>query len=326
MIELDKLRPLDRLNILGLAGISIVALIFCSRIHAAGWIVTGNCVVSLGILVLVNLDSRKRNPVVKFVSCWYTLPLILLTFKELYLMVHPINPHDLDYLLIQVDRAVFGTNPTSFLDSISTPGLTEFLQVCYSSFYLTWVILGVDLLWNRNEKGFLFFLFVLMFGFYASYVGYLLVPAIGPRFTLYDFGNLNNELPGLRFAPILRGIINSGESITNVAQAASLAQRDCFPSGHTEMTIITIAVAVKYRAKSAMLIIPLGSGLIFATVYLRYHYAIDVIAGAIVAVFVLSTAEWLESRMSGNKLEDGLTAKYLRPVAGTKEKISPLEE
>jgi len=319
MIELNKLRPLDRLNILGLMAIAVVALVFHDRIPAAAWIVAANIMVSIGILVLVNFESRKKS--IKFISCWYTLPLIFMTFKELYLMVHTINPYDLDYLLIQIDRAIFGTDPTAVLDRISTPGLTEFLQISYSSFYLLWVILGVDLLWHKNERGFSFFLFVLMYGFYVSYVGYILVPAIGPRFTLYDFANLNKELPGLYLTPLLRGVINSGESITNVARAALLAQRDCFPSGHTEMTIITIAIAIKYKAKSAMLIAPLGLGLIFATVYMRYHYGIDVIAGAIAGVFVLSTASWLESKMSGNKLEEEITDRYLR-VINKKEEVA----
>jgi membrane-associated phospholipid phosphatase len=315
LIALNKLRPLDRLNIFGLVAIAATALFFHNRIPSTLWIVTANCVVSIGILTVANLESKEENAVLEFVSCWYTFPLIFMTFKELYLMVHPINPHDLDYLLIQVDKVIFGTDPTSLLDRISTPGLTEFLQICYSSFYLLWIILGIDLLWNKNKKGFSSFLFVLMYGFYASYVGYLLVPAIGPRFTLYNFADLSKDLPGLYLTPFLRGVINSGESITNVAKAAMLAQRDCFPSGHTEMTIITIAVAVKYKAKSAMVIIPLGLGLIFATVYMRYHYGIDVIAGAVLGVFVLTTAGWLESKMSGNKLEQDITEKYLRPFS-----------
>lgn len=301
MLGIHRLRPLDRLNIIGTGLISLVALIFQSRVEHYLLIVVTNVLVSLGILVLVNLDSRRKCKVTTFIANWYAIPLIFLTFKEMYLMVHPINPHDLDYILIKLDRIVFGTDPTAILDKLATPGLTEFLQICYSSFYILWLILGIDLLRHRNHEGFLFFLFLLMYGFYSSYVGYLIVPAIGPRFTLYDFAKLNKELPGLYLTRILRDIINSGESITNVAKAASLAQRDCFPSGHTEMTLITIATAIRYRTKSAMVIIPLGVGLIFATVYMRYHYGVDVIAGALVGIVVLASGRWLESVLRGRK-------------------------
>ena len=301
MLKLTELRPLDRLNILGLVGIAAIALIFHNRVEYYLIIMIINLAVSFGLIVLMNFDSQRRNVVIRIVARWYTLPLIFLTFKELYLMVHPINPHDLDYLLIRIDKIIFGADPTALLDKIATPGLTEFLQICYSSFYLMWIILGVDLLRKGDDKGFIFFFFVLMYGFYTSYIGYLFVPAIGPRFTLHNFAKLDSELPGLYVTTFLRTIINSGESITNVAQAAMLAQRDCFPSGHTEMTLITIAMAIKYRAKSAMVIIPLGAGLIFATIYMRYHYGVDVIAGVLFAIFVLSTANWLESKLQSKR-------------------------
>ncbi len=303
MLDLKKLRALDRLNILGLTAIAVTSLVYHNRVQYYLIILIANFLVSFGLVVLMNFHSRRKNKLIDFITQWYTFPLIFLTFKELYLMVHAINPHDFDYFLIKVDKLIFGADPTSFLDKISTRGLTEFLQICYSSFYLLWVILGIELLKNRNEKGFLFFLFVLMYGFYASFAGYLFVPAIGPRFTLYNFARLNNDLPGLYVTSFLRNIIDSGESITNVAKAAMLAQRDCFPSGHTEMTIITIAMAIKYRAKSAMVIVPLGMGLIFATVYMRYHYGVDVIAGVLFATFVLSTSNWLESKLQSQKLE-----------------------
>ncbi len=301
MLEISKLKPLDRLNIIGLSLISVVAVIFHERVEYFLSIVAANVLVSIGILVLANAGAKRPNSVIRFLAHWYTMPLIFLTFKELYLMVHPINPHDLDFILIKLDRMIFGTDPTALLDKIATPGLTEFLQICYGSFYLLWFILGIDLLRHHNEEGFFFFLFLLMYGFYTSYAGYLLVPAIGPRFTLYDFAHLDKDLPGLFLTPILRGIINSGESITNVAKAAMVAQRDCFPSGHTEMTLITIAAAIRYRAKSAMVIVPLGSGLIFATVYMRYHYGIDVIAGAIVGIVVLASGRWLETKLGGSR-------------------------
>lgn len=306
MFDINRLKPLDKLNIIGMSLISLVALIFHNRVEHCPFIVITNILISFGILVLANLDDGKNKRIVRFLAHWYTMPLIFLTFKEMYLMVHPINPHDLDFILIKLDRVIFGTDSTAVLDKIATPGLTEFLQICYSSFYILWFILGIDLLRQHNEEGFMFFLFVLMYGFYTSYVGYLIVPAIGPRFTLYNFAMLDKELPGLYLTPILRGIINSGESITNVARAAALAQRDCFPSGHTEMTLITIAAAIRYRSKSAMIIIPLGIGLIFATVYMRYHYGVDVIAGALVGIMVLASGRWLKDKLTSRKTGRGV--------------------
>ncbi len=59
-----------------------------------------------------------------------------------------------------------------------------------------------------------------------SYAGYLLVPARGPRFFLR---HLQQEpLRGLWLFNLMQGTLDRLES----------AHYDCFPSGHTELTIL----------------------------------------------------------------------------------------
>jgi membrane-associated phospholipid phosphatase len=123
---------------------------------------------------------------------------------------------------------------------------------------------------------------------------YLFVPAIGPRFTLYEFSQLSVELPGLYFTDYLREIINTGGGIINPNMPAiDQINRDCMPSGHTMITIITIILSFRYKSKLKYPILIIGSSLIFSTVYLRYHYVIDVFAGFIFAYISL----YLEKRI-----------------------------
>lgn len=302
-LHTEDLRPLDKLNIIFSLSLALLALLFAKKINAWPFIAGINLLTSIGIVKLVAYDNGSSNSFSKFFVRWYSLPFIFITFKELYWMVHAIHPSDMDYLLIELDRLIFGHDPTWVLDKIATPALTEFLQICYSSFYVLWIILGVDLLANNRQEQFDHYLFLLMYGFYLSYVGYLLVPAIGPRFTLHDFSKLDLELPGLYFTSFLRHVINSGESITSISQAAALAQRDCFPSGHTEMTVLTMLSAIKLKARSAMIIIPLGMGLIFATVYMRYHYGVDVIAGLLFAAFAYATYPAVEKFLNQKRIK-----------------------
>jgi membrane-associated phospholipid phosphatase len=134
-----------------------------------------------------------------------------------------------------------------------------------------------------------------VYGFYLSYIGYFALPGVGPRFTLHDFSALDTDLPGLWLTPLLRGIINAGESIPQShIDAVNVVQRDVFPSGHTELTIIVMALGFRYRTKARWLLLALGSLLIVATVYLRYHYVVDLIAGALLAWFTLWTGDKLE--------------------------------
>ena len=128
------------------------------------------------------------------------------------------------------------------------------------------------------------FLTVLL-AFYLSYVGYVAVPAIGPRFTLHDFAKKDAELPGVFAATTIRGWLNLGESISpGMPNPELTVQRDCFPSGHTQITLLVMFLAFRYRARTRWFLAPVGTLLVIATVYLRYHYVIDVAAGILFAI------------------------------------------
>jgi len=237
---------------------------------------------------------KSNNSFWKNLHFWYLAPMIFITFKQLYFMVHPIHPKDYDDILIQIDRWLFGTDPTYFLHQFAHPLLTEILQIVYTSFYLLPIIVGIDLIKNERYEEFEFSAFLIVYGFFLSYLGYFSVPAVGPRFTLHNFFNIDQELPGLYLTPFLREFVNIGESIPKgTINPHELVQRDVFPSGHTQMTLLTMYATIKFNTKTKYFIIPTGILLIISTVYLRYHYVIDVIAGVIFMLITLWTGKFI---------------------------------
>lgn len=136
--------------------------------------------------------------------------------------------------------------------------------------------------------------FSVIYGFFLSYMGYFALPGIGPRFTLHQFDYINSELPGLLLTNFLREIVNIGESIpAGTVNPAEAVQRDIFPSGHTMITLIVMYFSIKLKSRSKYFLIPVGILLIFATVYLRYHYVIDLIGGALLMVFSVWSGKYL---------------------------------
>lgn len=201
-------------------------------------------------------------------------------------MIKPIRVYDYDWLFIQIDRFIFRTDPTVFLYKIANPVLTEILQIVYSSFYLLPIILVLVLLKNKRYLAADYAVFSVIYGFYLSYIGYFALPAVGPRFTLHDFSTLNLELPGLFLTNFLRETVNAGESIPfGTLNPADVVQRDVFPSGHTMITLIVMFLSVKLKSRSRYFLIPVGSLLIFSTVYLRYHYFVDLLGGTLFMIF-----------------------------------------
>lgn len=209
---------------------------------------------------------------------WNLIFFILINFSELHYLIHSVRPNDLDRILIKLDFILFGIHPTLWLERITFPVLTEYFQLTYITFYFLPIILALLLIKQKRTSEVNFFLFAMSIGFYLSYLGYFMVPAIGPRFTLNHLQSFS--LQGLWFTIPIRLTLNTLENI----------QRDCFPSGHTEMTVLTMYYAFKYHKKYFYLLLIVGTSLIFSTVYLRYHYVVDVIAGILLALLVIFIA------------------------------------
>lgn len=291
---LIKLKAFDLVVIAFYIFLIILNLIFADKILDSGiWII-----VNLGVLFLTfafaYLEYHYEIKFWRILHYWYIAPLILLTFKELYYMIKPIRGMDYDFLFIKIDRFLFGTDPTYFVYHLTNPLLTEILQIVYGSFYLLPIILCLSLLRKKRYVAIDYALFSIVYGFFLSYLGYFSLPGIGPRFTLHDFDSVNQMLPGLYLTNFLREVVNVGESIpAGTLNPADVVQRDVFPSGHTMITLIVMYLSIKLKSRSRYFFIPVGSLLIFSTVYLWYHYVIDLIAGALFMMFAMWSGKYI---------------------------------
>ncbi|MCE1190284.1 MAG: phosphatase PAP2 family protein [Ignavibacteria bacterium] len=283
------LQPLEFLVIVFY--VAIILAIFTQASAIAFWFVY--VLVDIGVIAglahLCKVQKSNHSILLKFIRYWYAGPLILLTFKQIYFLIAPIRGvGDYDFLLIAIDKAILGVNPTYVLKNIANPILTEVLQMCYMSFYFLPMVLGYSLYKEKKMLQTEYVIFATVYGFFISYLGYFLLPAVGPRFTLHNFATNDTELPGLFVTQFLRFVINTGESIPpGTLNPIAHVQRDVFPSGHTMMTAMVMYMAFKYKAKTRFGLLIVGMLLIFATIYLRYHYLTDVLTGLLFTAFAL---------------------------------------
>jgi membrane-associated phospholipid phosphatase len=152
------------------------------------------------------------------------------------------------------------------------PWLTDLLSLAYISYYFIPVVL-IAVLYAKNRKlAFDESIFVLALGYYISFIGYILFPAIGPRYVMTHLYSV--PLEGSFITDFVRDVLNALEH----------NKRDCMPSGHTQIVLIVLYLAHRYERFLFYIFLPIVCGLILSTVYLRYHYVIDLFAGAAVAV------------------------------------------
>lgn len=213
---------------------------------------------------------------------------VLIIFDSLGLIVHAINPVDLDYLLIQLDYRMFGTHPTVYLEALVSPLLTDLLQVGYSTYYFLPVAAGVYVRLKRDDEAFSKTLFLILLCFYLSYVGYLLFPALGPRYAMDHLHDV--PVDGFLLAEPIQGVLNLMEGI----------KRDAFPSGHTAVALTVLYAVFRFAKPLFMVFLPCVTLLVAATVYCRYHYVVDVMAGALLALVTVAAGEVYYKFRAGN--------------------------
>ena len=274
--------------------LTLLQIIFHNKIETWGMWVVINVSIILLCFLLAYMEAKHNNIFWNGLHYWYIVPITLLTFKQLYYMVKPIRVIDYDYIFIEIDRWMFGTDPTHLLYQISNPILTELLQIIYGMFYLLPILLGLFLLRKKRFVAMDFAVFSIIYGFLLSYLGYFALPGIGPRFTLHDFSTINEQLPGIFLTNFLRELVNVGESIpSGTPNPAEVVQRDIFPSGHTMITLIVIYLSVRLKSRSRYFFVPVGSLLIFSTVYLWYHYVIDLAGGLAFMMFSVWSGKYI---------------------------------
>lgn len=273
---------------------TILAIVFFSQLTNASELIIKNISILLLIIILAYLDKKYQNAIFTLLHRTYFVAIILVIYNQIQEYIPFINSQMYDQLLIKWDRELFGVNPTEWIYKFSHPLLTEYLQIAYFSFYFLPILHAVELYARKKDYNFYIFTGTILFSFYFSYMLYVVMPAIGPRFIIHEFMAMDQQLPGLWLTTFLRDIINSGGAIPKgAANPENFVNRDCMPSGHTMVTIITIILVYKNNSKFRHLILVLGISLIIGTVYLRYHYVVDLIAG----ILLIYPTLWLEKNI-----------------------------
>ena len=213
---------------------------------------------------------------------------------------------NLDHLFAGYEQQLFGCQPALlFPEAISNPVFSELMYLGYVSYFpLIVVVTLFYFFWRYTE--FNRAAFVILASFFIYYVIFIFLPVTGPQYY-YGAAGLDNIAQGIfpnihdYFAthdePMPMPGYSHGFFYDCVANAHATGERPtaAFPSSHVGIT--TILLFLVWRAKNRILFFSI---LLFyvlmcmATVYIRAHYAIDVIGGWVSAVifYVLLQSFW----------------------------------
>jgi membrane-associated phospholipid phosphatase len=252
------------------------------------------------ILALIRLhQAYPASRVLDFLRQFYPMLLYGPFYWETTQVNHMAVAGFLDPSIIRLEVRWFGGVPSiAFMDRLPYLAVSEVFYAAYFSYYL--MIAGVALaLFLRNRRQFLHYVSVTSLIFYVCYLLYIFVPVVGP---LVMFG----EVPGYQLpadvqpvvAPTFPAAIQSGlfYRLMKVVYTPFEAPGASIPSSHVAVAIVTVYFSFLYLRwirwpHFAVMIL-----LCAATVYCRYHYVLDVVAGALAAAVLIPVANRLYLR------------------------------
>jgi hypothetical protein len=212
-------------------------------------------------------------------SLFYRVAIIgtlLATFFQLREILPAVSPWADDARIYAFDLRVFGFEPSVVFDQWVTPTTTEWFAFFY---FLYFLILSVHVLpmvfWNRDPHLLNRFATGVLLLFMAAHLLYLIVPGYGPYWYLKD--TFHHELSGGTFWPLVRETVDAGG-----------AQKDIFPSLHTAAPTFFAIFSYRHRARVPFkytwpLMAFVATQVIIATMFLRWHYLVDIVAGLALA-------------------------------------------
>lgn len=237
---------------------------------------------------------------------WFPFLVILLMYYSLWGdATHLLVPLDRDQELIALDQRLFGFQASVAIQRFITPGLTSWMDFAYFYHVLNIPIVACFIYIARPRARFREMMSGLMVVCFFGLLGYLLVPAIGPVYTLRAQYTVPLSQPLAAF--------NRQVEFMDFARI----RRDVFPSMHVAISFLVWLYAWRNSRRLFWLLSPLVLSLWVSTIYLRYHYLIDCVAGFLLAPLCYYLANWLFKRRREIPLPLALPAAWAGRLAGS---------
>ena len=279
-----KLRPIDWGVLAYVAIASVVALSRIGRIPGVAWSLVANGFAVVLVLLLARGGSGRFGQGLREV---YPLILVIIFYGALDLLTghggiptHEATIQRWEVALFgeQVSHTWWQRSPSQFWSTL--------LHAVYASYYLVVAAGPIWFLSRRDHPNLRRSIAAISATYGICFVIFLLYPVAGPN---YEFPKPSAEFLANPPAHLVYSLLQRGSSYGAA-----------FPSSHVAAALIAALVALRgSRRLGGILLVP-ALLLPVAVVYTQMHYAMDAIAGVILAVVVYGVTVGLDRRGGGS--------------------------
>ena len=275
-----------------------------SQLQSLGLLIT--YLVCVGLVRSGSLRSSFWTALLYRIGIYGTVQQSYFFFKHLLPVV---NPGGLDHRLYALDQLLFGFEPAVWADQFVNPITTEwfaFFYFCY--FFLLAAHIFPIVFGSRDELLLGEFMLGMLIVVCIGHTGYILVPGFGPYRAMPEM--FKHELPSGFWMDLVWSTVRSGG-----------AMKDIFPSLHTAGPCFIAMFSFRNRDRLPFrytwpLLTFFAANIIGATMFLRWHYVIDVFAGFSLATVAALLAPQITRWEVARRRLHGLAA--LVPLFGSR--------
>jgi membrane-associated phospholipid phosphatase len=246
---------------------------------------TRTAVVNLAILIvyslLIGADAVRPRMITSIVRDWLPLPLILLAYREVGWFALPHPGHELEMRWVAWDHAFLRGGGKVVIECLG-PVLPSILEICYALVYALAPFCLAVLYISGRRKNAERFLFVFATAVLLTYAQIPLWPSEPPRIIFPG-----EDMPA--YLTVFR-------TFNWWTLASCGIHTGVFPSAHVAGAF---AAAFGMRRAAAVqrwmhpLLFTMATLIALATVYGRYHYLADAVAGLVMAILAMALSHLL---------------------------------
>jgi membrane-associated phospholipid phosphatase len=258
-----------------LIALTLLEIFFHFRIDDWPAIVLWN-IVALTTYCALNLIVRRRHATTTttYAELALWVMAIFFIYQEMGRVIHMITPMWFDGQINALEKHLLRCYPTVWLQSFIRPWLTEIMMALYLSFSVLIPTIGVVSFKRGKSDGLERYLTEMAMAIFLCFLFYVLIPVAGP-----------SRCSDLKYTVELQGYIFT--DLSNYIKNNVHLNGGAFPSAHCGASTIML-VSIYRHCRSLRHMFTVLIILIFvSTVYGRFHYITDVVAGVCVAVLVL---------------------------------------
>ena len=265
----------DRIYVAVHVALTVLVCARYQRVEHWPWYVAWNVCAIAVILLLAR--KQRDGPGWEFVHDWLPALFFVTVFEEVSFLSLAIRGDWQNVHVIAFESLLFAVPPALWMHERVSSWLIEFLEFGYFAFYPLYPVFG-GMFWAWRDRprfagAFRRLTDALSVGYLLCYATYLLFPTQSPA----------NRLGVQQIASAHGGPF---QAMVRLIQSHGGVHGNAFPSAHIMLAFVVLVFAYRFLPRVApWLLVPILLMCVGA-VYDGYHYASDVVAGALVGIVV----------------------------------------